>query len=178
MRMCFVFSCWSQAQSSLTKNPRREFSSCRKRVFSVTPWTTIKWLSGSEKTLVWTRKWLASTSAIARTWTSWTALWSTVDFQFILQMHYSFNVIQSKVNLFCSTFTFQGLRIDEALRLYLEAFRLPGEAPVIQRLLETFTDNWHVRHFSFTPEQCTNCSRWHGHHSISDMWYVLQLRLL
>ncbi|XP_040905409.1 Golgi-specific brefeldin A-resistance guanine nucleotide exchange factor 1 isoform X2 [Toxotes jaculatrix] len=44
---------------------------------------------------------------------------------------------------FVSTFAFQGLRIDEALRLYLEAFRLPGEAPVIQRLLETFTDNWH-----------------------------------
>ncbi|KAJ3610286.1 hypothetical protein NHX12_022379 [Muraenolepis orangiensis] len=44
---------------------------------------------------------------------------------------------------FVNTFTFQGLRIDEALRLYLEAFRLPGEAPVIQRLLETFTDNWH-----------------------------------
>uniref|UniRef100_A0A673BFN8 Golgi brefeldin A resistant guanine nucleotide exchange factor 1 n=1 Tax=Sphaeramia orbicularis TaxID=375764 RepID=A0A673BFN8_9TELE len=43
---------------------------------------------------------------------------------------------------FVNTFTFQGLRIDEALRLYLEAFRLPGEAPVIQRLLETFTDNW------------------------------------
>ncbi|XP_041125372.1 Golgi-specific brefeldin A-resistance guanine nucleotide exchange factor 1 isoform X3 [Polyodon spathula] len=44
---------------------------------------------------------------------------------------------------FVGTFMFQGLRIDEALRLYLEAFRLPGEAPVIQRLLETFTDNWH-----------------------------------
>ncbi|XP_062852206.1 Golgi-specific brefeldin A-resistance guanine nucleotide exchange factor 1 isoform X2 [Trichomycterus rosablanca] len=44
---------------------------------------------------------------------------------------------------FVNTFMFQGLRIDEALRLYLEAFRLPGEAPVIQRLLETFTDNWH-----------------------------------
>ncbi|XP_050981493.1 Golgi-specific brefeldin A-resistance guanine nucleotide exchange factor 1 isoform X5 [Labeo rohita] len=44
---------------------------------------------------------------------------------------------------FVNTFTFQGLRIDEALRLYLEAFRLPGEAPVIHRLLETFTDNWH-----------------------------------
>uniref|UniRef100_A0A8C8IJL7 Golgi-specific brefeldin A-resistance guanine nucleotide exchange factor 1 n=1 Tax=Oncorhynchus tshawytscha TaxID=74940 RepID=A0A8C8IJL7_ONCTS len=41
---------------------------------------------------------------------------------------------------FVNTFTFQGLRIDEALRLYLEAFRLPGEAPVIHRLLETFTD--------------------------------------
>ncbi|XP_067278325.1 Golgi-specific brefeldin A-resistance guanine nucleotide exchange factor 1 isoform X5 [Pseudorasbora parva] len=44
---------------------------------------------------------------------------------------------------FVNTFGFQGLRIDEALRLYLEAFRLPGEAPVIHRLLETFTDNWH-----------------------------------
>ncbi|KAK5617386.1 G-box binding factor [Crenichthys baileyi] len=44
---------------------------------------------------------------------------------------------------FVNTFTFQGLRIDEALRLYLEAFRLPGEAPIIQRLLEMFTDNWH-----------------------------------
>uniref|UniRef100_A0A672KS37 Golgi brefeldin A resistant guanine nucleotide exchange factor 1 n=1 Tax=Sinocyclocheilus grahami TaxID=75366 RepID=A0A672KS37_SINGR len=45
---------------------------------------------------------------------------------------------------FVNTFTFQGLRIDEALRLYLEAFRLPGEAPVIHRLLETFTDNWQI----------------------------------
>uniref|UniRef100_A0A671UFD0 Golgi brefeldin A resistant guanine nucleotide exchange factor 1 n=1 Tax=Sparus aurata TaxID=8175 RepID=A0A671UFD0_SPAAU len=49
---------------------------------------------------------------------------------------------------FVNTFAFQGLRIDEALRLYLEAFRLPGEAPVIQRLLETFTDNWHCSFFS------------------------------
>ncbi|CAN9500116.1 unnamed protein product [Ophioblennius macclurei] len=47
------------------------------------------------------------------------------------------------LDCFVNTFAFQGLRIDEALRLYLEAFRLPGEAPVIQRLLETFTDNWH-----------------------------------
>ncbi|KAK2500287.1 hypothetical protein MC885_017585 [Smutsia gigantea] len=43
---------------------------------------------------------------------------------------------------FVSTFSFQGLRLDEALRLYLEAFRLPGEAPVIQRLLEIFTEHW------------------------------------
>lgn len=43
-----------------------------------------------------------------------------------------------------STFSFQGLRLDEALRLYLEAFRLPGEAPVIQRLLEAFTEHWRV----------------------------------
>ncbi|XP_069466354.1 Golgi-specific brefeldin A-resistance guanine nucleotide exchange factor 1 [Ambystoma mexicanum] len=43
---------------------------------------------------------------------------------------------------FVGTFSFQGLRIDEALRLYLEAFRLPGEAPVIHRLLEVFTEKW------------------------------------
>ncbi|KAM8924081.1 Golgi-specific brefeldin A-resistance guanine nucleotide exchange factor 1 [Pelodytes ibericus] len=43
---------------------------------------------------------------------------------------------------FVGTFLFQGLRIDEALRLYLEAFRLPGEAPVIHRLLEAFTEHW------------------------------------
>ncbi|KAM4636752.1 Golgi-specific brefeldin A-resistance guanine nucleotide exchange factor 1 isoform 3-T3 [Discoglossus pictus] len=43
---------------------------------------------------------------------------------------------------FVGTFLFQGLRVDEALRLYLEAFRLPGEAPVIQRLLEFFTEHW------------------------------------
>ncbi|XP_044276109.1 Golgi-specific brefeldin A-resistance guanine nucleotide exchange factor 1 isoform X3 [Varanus komodoensis] len=43
---------------------------------------------------------------------------------------------------FVGTFIFQGLRLDEALRLYLEAFRLPGEAPVIQRLLEAFTEHW------------------------------------
>ncbi|KAH0624366.1 hypothetical protein JD844_031764 [Phrynosoma platyrhinos] len=43
---------------------------------------------------------------------------------------------------FVKTFSFQGLRLDEALRLYLEAFRLPGEAPVIQRLLEVFTEHW------------------------------------
>ncbi|XP_041424775.1 Golgi-specific brefeldin A-resistance guanine nucleotide exchange factor 1 isoform X3 [Xenopus laevis] len=43
---------------------------------------------------------------------------------------------------FVGTFHFQGLRVDEALRLYLEAFRLPGEAPIIHRLLEAFTEHW------------------------------------
>ncbi|XP_054838203.1 Golgi-specific brefeldin A-resistance guanine nucleotide exchange factor 1 isoform X2 [Eublepharis macularius] len=43
---------------------------------------------------------------------------------------------------FVGTFSFPGLRLDEALRLYLEAFRLPGEAPVIHRLLEAFTEHW------------------------------------
>ena len=36
------------------------------------------------------------------------------------------------------------MRIDEALRLYLENFRLPGEAPVISWIMEHFAEHWHV----------------------------------
>jgi brefeldin A-resistance guanine nucleotide exchange factor 1 len=48
------------------------------------------------------------------------------------------------------------MRIDEALRTFLETFRLPGEAPVIQHILEHFSegyfvsDAWHVRLVSLT----------------------------
>lgn len=42
------------------------------------------------------------------------------------------------------SFHFEDLRIDEALRQYLEAFRLPGEAPIISLVLEHFADHWHV----------------------------------
>uniref|UniRef100_A0A1A9WV30 SEC7 domain-containing protein n=1 Tax=Glossina brevipalpis TaxID=37001 RepID=A0A1A9WV30_9MUSC len=44
---------------------------------------------------------------------------------------------------FVETFDFVGLRIDQALRLYLETFRLPGEAPLIFLVLEYFADYWH-----------------------------------
>lgn len=46
---------------------------------------------------------------------------------------------------FLKTFDFCETRIDEALRLYLESFRLPGEAPIISHLLEHFAEHWHVR---------------------------------
>ena len=36
------------------------------------------------------------------------------------------------------------MRLDEALRLYLENFRLPGEAPVISWIMEHFSEHWHV----------------------------------
>ena len=42
------------------------------------------------------------------------------------------------------SFYFEDVRIDEALRTYLETFRLPGEAPVISYLLECFAEHWHV----------------------------------
>ncbi|XP_071108376.1 Golgi-specific brefeldin A-resistance guanine nucleotide exchange factor 1-like isoform X1 [Haliotis cracherodii] len=44
---------------------------------------------------------------------------------------------------FVKSFNFEDIRIDEALRMYLEAFRLPGEAPVISYLMEHFADHWH-----------------------------------
>ena len=44
---------------------------------------------------------------------------------------------------YLKTFDFANKRVDEGLRTYLTAFRLPGEAPVIQRLLEAFSEPWH-----------------------------------
>lgn len=54
--------------------------------------------------------------------------------------------VDSKILMnFVDSFDFAGLRVDQALRLYLETFRLPGEAPLIFLVLEHFADHWHVR---------------------------------
>lgn len=45
---------------------------------------------------------------------------------------------------FVKSFDFTNMRIDKALRLFLEAFRLPGEAPLISLVLEQFAEYWHV----------------------------------
>lgn len=42
------------------------------------------------------------------------------------------------------SFDFAGTRIDEALRVYLETFRLPGESPLISLVLQCFSDHWLV----------------------------------
>lgn len=39
---------------------------------------------------------------------------------------------------YIATFDFEGMRIDEALRAFLESFRLPGEAQKIDRLMDDF----------------------------------------
>ncbi|XP_028167374.1 Golgi-specific brefeldin A-resistance guanine nucleotide exchange factor 1 [Ostrinia furnacalis] len=44
---------------------------------------------------------------------------------------------------FADSFDYTGLRIDQALRLYLETFRLPGEAPLIFLVMEKFAERWH-----------------------------------
>jgi Sec7-like guanine-nucleotide exchange factor len=39
---------------------------------------------------------------------------------------------------YIETFDFSGRRIDDALRVFLESFRLPGEAQKIERLMQAF----------------------------------------
>ena len=51
----------------------------------------------------------------------------------------------SSALLSCRTFNFADIRIDEALRIYLSEFRLPGESPLISALLEHFAARWRVR---------------------------------
>jgi len=56
--------------------------------------------------------------------------------------------ISNKKNLeifksFVKSFDFTNLRIDESLRLFLQTFRLPGEAPLISMIMEIFGEHWH-----------------------------------
>ena len=56
--------------------------------------------------------------------------------------------ISNKKNLevlkaFIKSFDFTGLRIDESLRIFLQTFRLPGEAPLISMIMEIFGEHWH-----------------------------------
>lgn len=44
---------------------------------------------------------------------------------------------------FVQSFDFVGVRIDEALRMFLESFRLPGEAPQISMVMTHFAEHWH-----------------------------------
>lgn len=44
---------------------------------------------------------------------------------------------------FAKTFDFQDMNLDTALRLFLETFRLPGEAQKIQRVLEAFSERYY-----------------------------------
>lgn len=44
---------------------------------------------------------------------------------------------------FVRTFDFQGMSLDAAMRVFLETFRLPGEAQKIHRVLEAFAARYH-----------------------------------
>ncbi|GAQ85003.1 GDP-GTP exchange factor [Klebsormidium nitens] len=53
----------------------------------------------------------------------------------------SFNI--SILECFTKQFNFTGMALDGALRTYLEAFRLPGEAQKISRVLESFASHYY-----------------------------------
>lgn len=44
---------------------------------------------------------------------------------------------------FMETFDFTDLRVDEALRILLNSFRLPGESPLIERIVTEFANKYH-----------------------------------
>ena len=44
----------------------------------------------------------------------------------------------------CRSFQFNGVKLVDALREFLESFRLPGEAPVISHIMEMFAAHWLV----------------------------------
>ena len=66
--------------------------------------------------------------------------------------HFSFLIFRS--------FELKDIRLDEALRSFLEAFRLPGEAPVISLILEDFALRYFVSKFvTFcTKKECNGHS--------------------
>ncbi|KAI1466942.1 uncharacterized protein F4812DRAFT_433293 [Daldinia caldariorum] len=46
------------------------------------------------------------------------------------------------LNAFLDLFNFSGKRVDEAVRLLLESFRLPGESPLIERIVTAFAKKY------------------------------------
>ena len=94
---------------------------------------------------------------------------SMVDFvpcDRLLQKAYSSNhkfgtpVVLLKLSVTCDqsnqgyvvfrSFHFHDLRVDEALRSFLESFRLPGESPVIEHIMEFFSKQFYVSGATFT----------------------------
>jgi brefeldin A-resistance guanine nucleotide exchange factor 1 len=57
------------------------------------------------------------------------------------------------LNAFLDLFDFSGKRVDEALRVLLETFRLPGEAPLIASIVECFSEKYCA---DDTPDDVTN----------------------
>ncbi|MBE3044140.1 hypothetical protein IMZ48_16530, partial [Candidatus Bathyarchaeota archaeon] len=46
------------------------------------------------------------------------------------------------LDAFMDCFDFSGKRVDEAIRELLESFRLPGEAPLIERVIESYSEKY------------------------------------
>lgn len=57
------------------------------------------------------------------------------------------------LDAFMDVFDFNGKRVDEALRVLLETFRLPGESSLIERIMTSFAEKWCS---SLNPEGITD----------------------
>lgn len=57
------------------------------------------------------------------------------------------------LSAFMNEFDFRGLRVDEALRQLLHAFRLPGESQLIERIVTEFSDQYYEK---AQPEDIAN----------------------
>lgn len=77
---------------------------------------------------------------------------STVQFiPFLLVQSCSVTCNLSKqVYFVLRSFHFHDLRVDEALRSFLESFRLPGESPVIEHIMEFFSKQFYVSGHTLT----------------------------
>ena len=51
--------------------------------------------------------------------------------------------------MYCRRFSPHGSHLVDALRHFLESFRLPGESPIIARILESFSEHWLVGIYYF-----------------------------
>lgn len=49
---------------------------------------------------------------------------------------------QDTLHAFVELFNFEGRRIDEALRVFMETFRIPGESQMIERILDAFSKKY------------------------------------
>ena len=52
------------------------------------------------------------------------------------------------LNSFASKIDYRNLTIDEAMRLFLSRFRLPGEAQQIERIIEAFSNQYYQDHLA------------------------------
>lgn len=64
----------------------------------------------------------------------------------------------SVMHKYCESIPFGGLKFDQAIRVFLQGFRLPGEAQKIDRIMEKFAERYATRNPPRYPSFCPSCS--------------------
>lgn len=79
---------------------------------------------------------------------------------------------------FMNLFTFAGLRVDEALRLLLKSFRLPGESQQIERIVELFAKAYVECQKNYTPEDLSEDEKNEPVNPDTDAVFVLSYSII